>query len=63
MAEVALTADEAEAFYSRDVSLPAALVKDAGGQLEVKFVAREGSLAGGLYGLLLLRSEMGERSP
>ena len=63
VAEVALTADEAEAFYSRDVSLPAALVKDAGGQLEVKFVAREGSLAGGLYGLLLLRSEMGERSP
>ena len=63
VAEVTLPDDEAEAFYARDVSLPAALVKNAGGQLEVKFVAREGSLAGGLYGLLLLRSEMGERSP
>jgi len=63
VAEVTLTADEAEAFYSRDVSLPAALVKNAGGQLEVKFVAREGSLAGGLYGLLLLRSEMGGQNP
>jgi len=56
LAEVELQADETEAFYSRDFSLPAAPVKDAAGQLEVKFVAKNGSIAGGLYGLLLLRS-------
>ena len=58
LAEVELQADETEAFYARDFSLPAALVKNAAGQLELKFVAKAGSVAGGLYGLLLLRSEM-----
>jgi hypothetical protein len=58
LAEVELQSDETEAFYARDFSLPAALVKDASGQLELKFVAKAGSVAGGLYGLLLLRSEM-----
>ena len=55
LAEVELRADETEPFYARDFSLPAALVKDAAGKLELKFVAREGSVAGGLYGVLLLR--------
>jgi len=55
LAEMELPADETEAFYSRDFSLPAALVKDAAGQLEVKFVAKEGSVAGALYELRLLR--------
>ncbi|GGY00370.1 glycosyl hydrolase [Massilia dura] len=42
---------EDEAFYSRDIALPA----DVGAKIEVKFVARPGSIAGGLYGLRLLR--------
>jgi DUF1680 family protein len=55
VAEIALAADEATEFYTRDIALPAALVQGADGGLEVKFVARPGSLAGGLYGLRLLR--------
>lgn len=42
-----------EAFYTLDLPLPAEAAR--GGRLEVKFVARPGSVAGGLYGLRLLR--------
>jgi DUF1680 family protein len=55
IAEVALPTDEAQEFFTRDYALPAALVQAASGKLEVKFVAKEGSVAGGLYGLRLLR--------
>jgi hypothetical protein len=44
-----------EEIYTRDFALPVALVQAAGGKLEVKFVAQPGSIAGGLYGLRLLR--------
>lgn len=53
IAEVELSQDEAEEFYTRDFELPAALVQ--AGQLDVKFVAKPGSMAGGLYGLRLMR--------
>jgi hypothetical protein len=53
--EVELSKDEAEEFYTRDYALPAALAQAEGGKLEVKFIAKEGSVAGGLYGLRLLR--------
>jgi len=55
IAEVELPAGEAQEFYTRDYALPPALVQRANGRLEVKFVAKEGSMAGGLYGLRLLR--------
>ncbi|WP_338764021.1 glycoside hydrolase family 127 protein [Massilia sp. METH4] len=42
---------EGEAFYTRDFTLP----EDLGKKVEVKFVAQPGSIAGGLYGLRLLR--------
>ncbi len=42
-----------DAFYSVDLPLPAGAARD--GKLEVKFVAHPGSIAGGLYGLRLLR--------
>jgi hypothetical protein len=42
-----------EAFYSLELPVPAAAAP--GGKLEVKFVAHPGSMAGGLYGLRLLR--------
>ena len=42
------------AFYDVDIDLPAGAAQD--GTLTVKFVARPGSLAGGLYGLRLLRA-------
>lgn len=46
-----------QALYTRDIELPADLVREAGGRLTVKFVAQPGSLAGGLYGLRLLKAE------
>ncbi|UGQ49076.1 glycoside hydrolase family 127 protein [Massilia endophytica] len=46
-------AREGQAFYTRDIALPLGAAEN--GKLEVKFVARPGSVAGGLYGLRLLR--------
>jgi len=42
-----------EAFYNLDLPVPAGAARE--GKLEVKFVAHPGSMAGGLYGLRLLR--------
>lgn len=56
IADVELAAGETQELYTRDFALPPALVQGAAdGRLEVKFVAKEGSMAGGLYGLRLLR--------
>jgi DUF1680 family protein len=55
IAEVELPAGEGQAFYSRDYTLPADLGRALDDKLEVKFVARDASVAGGLYGLRLLR--------
>lgn len=56
VADIELASDASrEEIYTRDIALPAALVQAAGGKLEVKFVAQPGSIAGGLYGLRLLR--------
>jgi DUF1680 family protein len=46
-------ARQATPFYTRDIALPPGAARN--GKLEVKFVARPGSMAGGLYGLRLLR--------
>ena len=61
LAEVTLTADAAEEFYTVDYVLPAELLAEqqanpsAAEKWELRFEARAGSLAGGLYGLRLLR--------
>lgn len=56
VAEVELgTPDTPDEIYTRDFPLPADLVRAAGGKLGVKFTAKAGSIAGGLYGLRLLR--------
>jgi len=47
--------------YPLDLELPPDLVQAAQGRLTVRFVAQPGSLAGGLYGLRLLKA--GEPSP
>jgi uncharacterized protein len=52
---VRLTSDAATDFYTREIAIPAALVQGAKGKLTVKFSAKAGSVAGGLYGLRLLR--------
>ncbi|WP_229260051.1 glycoside hydrolase family 127 protein [Duganella aquatilis] len=53
LAEVRLDASAAQELYTRDYAIPPGAV--ATGKLVVKFVARDGSVAGGLYGLRLLR--------
>jgi hypothetical protein len=53
LAEVALDGAAPQEIYTRDYAIPAAML--GGGKLVVKFVARQGSRAGGLYGLRLLR--------
>jgi hypothetical protein len=55
IAEVELPGDEAQEFYTRDYALPAGLAQNGSGKLELKFVAKDSSIAGGLYGLRLLR--------
>ena len=52
---VTLTAEAPQEIYTRDYRLPPRLVADAKGKLTIKFVAHPGSVAGGLYGLRLLR--------
>jgi DUF1680 family protein len=51
--EVTLDATSPQELYSRDYAIPAESAVD--GKLVVRFVARNGSIAGGLYGLRLLR--------
>jgi uncharacterized protein len=41
--------------YTRDVTIPQDVVDSAGGNLVIRFAARPGSVAGGLYGLRLMR--------
>lgn len=55
LAEVALTGDTAQEFYTVDYPLPASLLQARPSALSVRFVAKPGSVAGGLYGLRLLR--------
>lgn len=47
--------DTADEIYTREFPLPPELVRAAGGKLNVKFVAKPNSIAGGLYGLRLMR--------
>ena len=53
LSEVRLDASASHELYTRDYPIPAGAA--VAGRLVVKFVAREGSVAGGLYGLRLLR--------
>ena len=55
LANVTLTADAKEDIYTVDYPVPDAVRMKANGKLSVRFVAKPGSIAGGLYGLRLLR--------
>ncbi|MEW6760869.1 MAG: glycoside hydrolase family 127 protein [Pseudomonadota bacterium] len=55
VAEVALAGDGKLEFYTVDYPLPASIVQAKPQALSVRFVAKPGSTAGGLYGLRLLR--------
>jgi hypothetical protein len=53
--EAALTGDAAAEFVDVDYPLPASVMQTAPNKLIVRFVARPGAMAVGLYGLRLLR--------
>lgn len=55
IAAVTLEPQPGHQVYTRDFAIPPALAAASNGTLVVRFVAREGSIAGGLYGLRLLR--------
>ncbi|MFB9240925.1 glycoside hydrolase family 127 protein [Massilia antarctica] len=57
IAAVELDAPPGQEIHARDVVIPKPIVAASGGKLVVKFVARPGSIAGGLYGLRLLRGD------
>ena len=52
---VAVAADAPQELHTVDIAVPADLAAAAKGKLVVKFVAGKDSVAGGLYGLRLLR--------
>ena len=56
IASVQLDGSGGDKFYTVDYKIPAEITKNAkGGVLETKFVAHEGSIAGGIYHVRLLR--------
>ena len=55
LSSLTLKRDAEEEIYTMDIPIPDAMRRDAQGKLSVRFVARPGSVAGGLYGLRLLR--------
>ncbi|WP_339615743.1 glycoside hydrolase family 127 protein [uncultured Gilvimarinus sp.] len=56
IANVALSNEQGPVFYTVDYPLPEAVLAQAqGGKHELKFVAAEGSIAGGIYGVRLLK--------
>ena len=53
---IILSGDAPQEIYSRDFAIPEKLVRTSNGKLVVKFVAHKDSVAGGLYGLRLLKN-------
>jgi uncharacterized protein len=52
---IQLTGDSPQEIYTRDFNIPEPVIRASNGKLLVKFVAHKGSIAGGLYGLRLLK--------
>lgn len=58
IADVGLQAKPGDDFYTVNYAIPTELVKSAkDGKLVLKFSAKQGSIAGGIYGVHLLRAE------
>ena len=55
LASVTLEAKAGAALYQQDFAIAPAIAASSGGKLTVRFVARAGSIAGGLYGVRLLK--------
>lgn len=54
IADITSTSNAKE-FFTESYTIPAELVKKSNGKLRVKFVAAPGSIAGGIYGIRLMR--------
>jgi hypothetical protein len=52
---ITLMSNSPQEIYARDFALPESVIKNSKGKLSVKFVSRNNSIAGGLYGSRLLR--------
>ncbi len=52
---ITLTGDASQEIYKRDFAIPESVTKNSKGKLSVKFIARNNSIAGGFYGLRLLK--------
>lgn len=57
IATVTLTGAQGNDFFTKDYPVPADLVEQGDGKLVVKFVAHSNSVAGGFYGVRLLREQ------
>ncbi|WP_440905876.1 beta-L-arabinofuranosidase domain-containing protein [Catenovulum sp. SX2] len=57
IADVALKGDKGADFFTVDYPIPAELLKAKKDKLEIKFVAKAGSIAGGIYGVRLMSSK------
>ena len=55
IADVVLDGSHGDEFYTEDYVIPADVLKQAMGQITVKFVASQGSIAGGVYEVRLLK--------
>lgn len=55
VAVVELKGDRGDVFFEEDYQLPSELIDESKGVLEVKFEAQPNSLAGGVYGVRLMR--------
>jgi hypothetical protein len=55
IADVVLDGTHGEDFYTIDYAIPQDVLRGANGELTVKFVAAEGSVAGGIYEVRLLK--------
>ncbi|HEY0061298.1 MAG TPA: glycoside hydrolase family 127 protein [Telluria sp.] len=55
LAAVTLETRPEQTLYTRDFAVPGGVAASGQGKLVIRFVARDGSIAGGLYGLRLLK--------
>ena len=53
--EIELNGSKGHAFFTEDYVIPEEITKQSDGQLRVKFEAKEGSVAGGVYEVRLMK--------
>ncbi|KMT64277.1 acetyl-CoA carboxylase [Catenovulum maritimum] len=54
IADVELKGDKGNQFFDLDYSIPSSVINSSNGKLTLKFIAKPGSVAGGIYGVRLM---------